>query len=104
MDPDLVEAMKVIFEGDPATEPVFEIDSLGAKCGTIRWGRDEFEDEDNSSRPKKTKLSNTGLVKGMKESTEEFMKKSSEQRDELTCILNKNSDLLEKLVNHLTQK
>jgi hypothetical protein len=98
-------AMGEFLQGDPLSEPIFEVDTLGPVGGESgKRGNDELDDLPGAVGKKARLGSSSLVVKELKESTESYMKDSAKHREKMTSILEKNSDLLAQLVNFITKK
>jgi hypothetical protein len=106
LEPEFMAAMGEFLQGDPLSEPVFEVDALGPVGGESgKRENDEVLDDLSGRVAKKARAGTSSLViKELKESTESYMKESAKHREKMTSILEKNSDLLAQLVNFITKK
>jgi len=113
LDLELLEAMATFLDGDPASEPVFEVDSLGPvggeKAKSAGKDGDDCDDIGNEQKKKQKGGDNKySVMKEMKDSTESFMNSTLENRKETmsllrenTEIMRRNADTLDKLVSFL---
>ena len=105
LEPEFMAAMAEFLQGDPLSEPMFEMDTLGPVGGVSAKRENNELDDLPGPAAKKTRVgSNSRMVKELKETTESYMKESSKHREKITTILEKNSDLLAQLVNFITKK
>jgi len=111
LEEDLLDAIRTFVDGDPASEPKYEVDSLGCPGGEVgivaleeHPGGEVDVEKPMKEERKPKKANHADIMKEMKESTEAYLKDSNEHRREMTNILKKNSDMMEQLVKFLTKE